>query len=63
MKFLADESLELGVIRALRENGQDVRAVAQETPRASDREVLGRAVSDQRILITNDKDFAEHSFL
>jgi predicted nuclease of predicted toxin-antitoxin system len=58
MKLLADESVELGIVRLLRENDHDVRAVAEEHPRASDRAVLELAFAEERILVTNDKDFA-----
>ena len=43
--------------RWLRERGDDVRAVEEETPGKDDRDILLDAVADNRILITNDKDF------
>ena len=36
MRFLADESCDFAVIRALRANGHDVIAVSEVTPRAED---------------------------
>lgn len=60
MKFLLDESTEFRLAAFLKEEGHDVTAVAHDYPRAlSDREVLAIAQREQRILITNDRDFGE----
>ncbi len=63
MRLLADENLEAGIIARLREDGHDVYAVAERTPRLRDEDVLMTAVDDVRVLITNDKDFAALAFL
>lgn len=63
MRFLADENLELSVVRALRGKGHDVATVPEQDAGTIDRELLGRALDEQRILLTNDKDFAELAFL
>ncbi len=57
MRFLADESCDFGVVRALRAAGHDVRSVQEERQGASDDDVLALAVGEQRIVLTEDKDF------
>jgi len=59
MNFVADESCAMPVIRALREAGHDVVAIAEVARGASDNEVLERATVDKRVLITEDRDFGE----
>jgi len=59
VKFLADESCAGPVISALREAGHDVLAIAELIKGAPDDEVLDRAVSDGRAVITEDRDFGE----
>jgi len=62
MRFLADENLEASVVEALRGAGHDVATVPAEAG-IRDRQVLARSVDEQRMLLTNDKDFAELTFL
>jgi hypothetical protein len=57
VRLLADESVDMGIVRAVRDAGHDVRAVAEESPGASDGEVADLAHSDKRLLITEDRDF------
>ncbi len=57
MRFLADESCDFAVVRALCQAGHDVTAVAKVAPRAADETVLELAVSEKRVLLTEDKDF------
>ena len=57
MWLLADESCDFAVVRALREAGHDVRAVAEAAPSAADEAILELAVSEKRVLPTEDKDF------
>jgi predicted nuclease of predicted toxin-antitoxin system len=57
LSFLADESCDFGVVRALRAEGHDVLAVAEMMIRSDDRELIAFAQSQERILITEDKDF------
>jgi predicted nuclease of predicted toxin-antitoxin system len=59
MEFLADESCAGPVIRALREAGHDVLAIAEIAKGASDEQVLQRAFAERRILVTEDRDFGE----
>jgi predicted nuclease of predicted toxin-antitoxin system len=62
MRLMVDESAGQAVLAYLRTAGHDVLAVAEIMPQAGDREILERATSDRRILITNDKDFGELVF-
>lgn len=57
MNFLADESCAGQIIRALREAGHDVIAIAEVARGSADEEVLDRAVKEKRVLITEDLDF------
>jgi len=59
MRFLADESCAGPVIRALRDAGHDVTAIAEVAKGAADQLVMARALDEQRILITEDSDFGE----
>jgi len=57
LRFLADESCDFAVVRALRAEGYDVFAVSEVAPRSDDREVIEQASRERRILLTEDKDF------
>ena len=59
MRFVADESCDFSVVHALRSAGHDVVAIAEISPREEDDDVRERAVRDDRILITEDKDFGQ----
>ncbi len=59
MRFLADESCDFAVVRALRAAGYDVVAVAEVSPRAEDEAVIDLALREGRILLTEDKDFGQ----
>src|SRR5262249_10512416 len=59
MHLLADESCAGSVIRALREAGHNLVAISEVAKGATDEQVLERAYSDKRILITEDRDFGE----
>jgi sugar phosphate isomerase/epimerase len=43
LRFLADESCDFAVVRALRAKGYDVLAVSEVTQRSDDRELIKRA--------------------
>lgn len=62
LRLLADENLPLPSIQALRSAGHDVVSVAEEAAGTRDREILARAVSERRVLITFDRDFGELVF-
>jgi|SRR5579875_1184038 len=59
MNFVADESCAGPVIRALREAGHNVVAIAEVAKGATDEEVLERALNEKRTLIPEDRDFGE----
>jgi predicted nuclease of predicted toxin-antitoxin system len=63
MKFLLDESVELRLQPFLKTLGYDVTSVAKDYLYGLfDEDVLEIAAQEQRILITNDKDFGELIF-
>jgi predicted nuclease of predicted toxin-antitoxin system len=57
LHFLADESCDFAVVRALRADDYDVVAVSEVTQRSDDRELIEQAYHERRILLTEDKDF------
>ena len=59
MRFLADECCDTGLVSSLREDGHDVLYVLERKPGVSDDEVLIEAYNEERILVTEDKDFGE----
>ena len=59
MRFLADESCDFAVVRALRETGHDVAAVRDLSRGAPDDVVIELTVRENRILLTEDKDFGQ----
>lgn len=59
MKFLTDENIGFGVINPLRKLGYDIQSILEISPGLSDTEVLAYANSEERILLTADKDFGE----
>lgn len=62
MKFLADENVEKPIVDFLRLKGVDVAYVAEQCPGCSDDKVFALARDQNRILITNDRDFGEIAF-
>lgn len=62
LKFLADESCDFAIVKRLRSTGFDVKAVVEDMPGESDPLILRAAVVDERILLTEDKDFGEWVF-
>ncbi len=59
MRFLADESCDFSIVRALRAAGHDVVAVREVALGADDDVVLELAVREGRVLLTEDKDFGQ----
>jgi predicted nuclease of predicted toxin-antitoxin system len=59
MRFLADENVSRLVVERLRAAGVDVAPVGETRPGASDKDVLDQADSDDRLLVTEDRDFGE----
>lgn len=62
MVFLADESCDFHIVRALRGAGHDVCAVSESSPRVEDSEVIALAAQQNRVLLTEDKDFGQLVF-
>lgn len=63
MKFLVDQSAGARVLTTLRALGHDAVIVSQIMPaNAEDADILARAVAEERIIVTNDKDFGEMVF-
>jgi predicted nuclease of predicted toxin-antitoxin system len=59
MRFLADESCDFRVVRALRAAGHDVTAILEIAPGAGDDAVIDLAVREGRIFLTEDRDFGQ----
>jgi predicted nuclease of predicted toxin-antitoxin system len=59
VRFVADESCDFAIVRALREAGHDVIAIAEILPQANDEYILEMSRQTSRILVTGDKDFGE----
>src|SRR5260370_17479166 len=57
MRFLADECRDFAAVRALREHGHDVLAVSEFRDCSVDKNVLELALAENRVLLTEDKDF------
>ena len=62
LRFLADESCDFTVVRALRAEGYDVLAVGEFTSRSDDQALIRQAHQEQRILLTEDSDFGRLVF-
>ncbi len=61
-QLLADENFPGDVVEALTMMGYNVAWIHRDAPGSSDEEVLERAVKEERILLTFDKDFGELAF-
>ncbi|HSO77634.1 MAG TPA: DUF5615 family PIN-like protein [Bacteroidales bacterium] len=59
MRFIVDECTGPGVARWLREHNHEVFSVYEEGRGMDDDTIVRKAFSENRILITNDKDFGE----
>ena len=62
MRFLADESVDGPVVKKLREDGCDIKYIAEMTPGITDEKVLQIANDSRALLLTADKDFGELVF-
>ena len=62
MNFLANENFPLDAVEALRLAGHDVAWVRADAPGSTDQQVLARAMAEQRVLLTFDKDFGHLAF-
>lgn len=59
MKLLANENFPLPSVRLLRDAGYDVLAIAEGLSGIDDRAVLTLAVSEERVILTFDRDYGE----
>jgi len=62
MKFLVDENVGRSIVRYLTSCGYDVVSVQECCPGIQDLEVCAWANKEERIIITNDKDFGKLIF-
>jgi predicted nuclease of predicted toxin-antitoxin system len=62
MKLLVDECCDTALVKALREDGHDLLYVLESLRGATDDEVLAGAFSEDRLLITEGKDFGELAY-
>jgi predicted nuclease of predicted toxin-antitoxin system len=62
MRILADENVPGDAVAMLRSHGHDVLWIRTDSPGATDEANLAKAVLEQRLLITFDKDFGELVF-
>jgi predicted nuclease of predicted toxin-antitoxin system len=62
MRAVVDESTGVVVARWLGSLGHDVLSIREDHPRMSDEDILALAVRDDRIVVTNDKDFGDLVF-
>jgi predicted nuclease of predicted toxin-antitoxin system len=62
MRFLIDECVGPSIAGWLRQLGHDVLSIYEEARGSDDDAILETAFADNRILITDDKDFGEMVF-
>jgi predicted nuclease of predicted toxin-antitoxin system len=63
MKFLVDASVEFRLVPLLEALGHDVKSIRRDySPSLPDPEVLAAASDEQRVLLTNDRDFGDLVF-
>ena len=62
MRLCANENVAEDCVRKLRRDGHDVLGIRESAAGSSDSEVLARAQSEDRLLITFDKDFGQLVF-
>src|SRR5680860_162243 len=59
MNLVADESVDSGIVKGLRERGFFVFSISEKCGGIKDSEVLKIALEKDSLLITEDKDFGE----
>jgi predicted nuclease of predicted toxin-antitoxin system len=62
VRFLANENIPGQAVKALQDRGHDIVWIHSDSPGITDREILTRAQSENRILLTFDKGFGELAF-
>jgi predicted nuclease of predicted toxin-antitoxin system len=61
-QVVADESVDFRIVTALRNSGLQIYSIAEKQSSIRDEDVLNVAVSNDALLITEDKDFGELVF-
>ncbi len=59
MNLVADEGVDTQMVMMLRKLGHDVYYIAEELPGINDEAILKKSNAENRILLTQDKDFGE----
>jgi predicted nuclease of predicted toxin-antitoxin system len=59
VNFLADECCDAPMVEGLRKDGHDIAYIKEIAPGADDQTVLQMAHTQERILLTEDKDYGE----
>jgi predicted nuclease of predicted toxin-antitoxin system len=59
VKLAADECCDALLVNGLRQDGHDVWYVMESARGMDDQSILGRAAAEDRVLVTEDKDFGE----
>jgi predicted nuclease of predicted toxin-antitoxin system len=62
MRWLADECVAASLVAFLRTGGHDVFYIAEAAAGLSDADVIALALRENRILLTDDKDFGDLVF-
>ncbi len=62
MRFLANENFPKASVIKLRSANYDVAYGSEDAPGAKDSEVLARAVDEERIILTFDRDYGELTY-
>ena len=62
MRFLVNENVASTVIQELRQRGHDVLSAKESMRSAADDVILARGQTEERIVVTHDKDFGELAF-
>ena len=62
MRLLCNENIPSAIVVVLRQEGHDVVAVKESMRGASDTDILARARTEDRVIVTQDKDFGELAF-
>ena len=59
LRFLIDVGVGIGIEKYLRQVGYNTKAVREIDPRLEDEAIIRTAVSENRMVVTMDKDFGE----
>jgi len=62
MKLLADANVETAIVEWLRSRGHDVLWAAQLSSSIPDDDLLNRASTEERVVLTHDRDFGDLVF-